>query len=46
MSDYELYLEKFCNMYGVSKEEASKNVLVKEVHEMYEAEETREKNTN
>jgi len=34
--NYERYLERYCTMYGYSREEAEKHQLVKDVKEYYE----------
>lgn len=40
MSDYEQYLEKYCKKHKISKEEAEKHALVKEVKKQYENNDT------
>lgn len=34
--DYERYLERYCKMYGYTREEAEKHQIVKDVKEYYE----------
>ena len=34
--DYERYLERYCKMYGYTREEAEKHQMVKDVKEYYE----------
>ena len=36
--DYERYLERYCKMYGYTREEAEKHQMVKDVKEYYEKE--------
>ena len=39
LSDYEIYLEKYCKTYGVTKADAEKHYLVQAVKHYYEEEE-------
>lgn len=36
MSDFDIYLERYCNQYGYSKEKAMEHALIKEVQKYYE----------
>lgn len=35
-SDYEIYLDKYCALRGVPREEAEKHLIVQKVKKMYE----------
>ena len=36
VTDFDIYLERYCEMYHVTPEQAKEHVLVKEVKKMYE----------
>lgn len=36
MTDYEIYLDRYCTEYNLTKEEAEKHYIVREVKKYYE----------
>lgn len=35
MTDFDIYLERYCKQYGYTKEEAKEHALIKEVQQYY-----------